>query len=119
MYITPNPIAWLVLLSWPLVTYLFFRKMTPDRALIWTVLGAYMLLPPLLKIDLPVVPDVTKDSMPGLLGVAMASRRSASLISSSRFVQSLFTSMQRNCSRASARSLIQRIPPQSKRWAMT
>ena len=71
MYITPNPIAWLVLLSWPLVSYLFFRKMTPDRALIWTVLGAYMLLPPLLKIDLPVVPDVTKDSLPGLLGVVM------------------------------------------------
>ncbi|MBL8562943.1 MAG: hypothetical protein JNN06_11755 [Gemmobacter sp.] len=71
MYITPNPIAWLVLLSWPLVTYLFFRKMTPDRALIWTVLGAYMLLPPLLKIDLPVVPDVTKDSLPGLMGVVM------------------------------------------------
>ena len=72
MYITPNPIAWLVLLSWPLVVYIFYRKMPPDRALIWTVLGAYLLLPPLLKIDLPVVPDVTKDSMPGLLGVVMA-----------------------------------------------
>ena len=72
MYITPNPIAWLVLLSWPLVVFIFYRKMAPDRALVWTVLGAYMLLPPLLKIDMPVVPDITKDSMPGLLGVAMA-----------------------------------------------
>ena len=48
MYITPNPIAWLVLLSWPLVILVFFRKMTTDRALIWSILGAYMLLPPLL-----------------------------------------------------------------------
>ncbi len=71
MYITPNPIAWIVLLGWPLAIYLFYRKMTPDRALLWAVLGAYMLLPPLLKIDLPVVPDVTKDSLPGLMGVVM------------------------------------------------
>ena len=45
------------------------------RALIWTVLAGYLLLPPLTRFDLPLVPDFDKDSIPAL--VALALRRSS------------------------------------------
>lgn len=40
-----------------------FRRMTPDRALIWTILGAYMLLPTLVSVDPPVAPPISKDGL--------------------------------------------------------
>lgn len=69
--ITPNPLAWLVLLAWPLVVVVMFQRMPRDKALIWAVLGAYMLLPPAIAIDLPVLPGLTKDSLPGLVSLAV------------------------------------------------
>lgn len=66
-----NIIAYLMLLIWPLVTFVLFRRLTPDKALIWTILGGYLLLPPLAKIDLPAVPDLDKFSIPSLSALAM------------------------------------------------
>ncbi|MFN4128697.1 MAG: hypothetical protein ACK4GC_02600 [Paracoccaceae bacterium] len=55
-----NPLAYLMLAIWPVVSWIFFTKMPPARALIWTILGAYMLLPPVVALDLPLVPDIDK-----------------------------------------------------------
>ena len=55
-----NPLAYLMLTLWPVVSWIFFTKMPPARALIWTILGAYMLLPPVVALDLPLVPDIDK-----------------------------------------------------------
>ena len=71
LVITPNPLAWLVLLGWPLVVMVMFKRMPRDKALIWAVLGAYMLLPPAMALDLPVLPGLTKDSLPGLVSLAV------------------------------------------------
>lgn len=56
----PNTFAYIVLLSWPLVTLLFIkRKGTGDGALI-SLLLAYMFLPASFSIDLPGFPDLDK-----------------------------------------------------------
>ncbi|WP_149141841.1 hypothetical protein [Gemmobacter caeruleus] len=60
-----------MLAVWPLVMLLLFRRLPADRALIWSVLGGYMVLPPAIAFNLPVVPDITKDSLPGLVALAI------------------------------------------------
>ena len=60
-----------MLLIWPLVALVLYRRLPADRALIWTVLAGYLLLPPLVVIDLPVVPDLDKASIPSLAALFM------------------------------------------------
>ncbi|WP_127106401.1 hypothetical protein [Pararhodobacter zhoushanensis] len=61
-----NSFALLALLGWPVVGVLMFRIMPPERALIWSILAAYMFLPQLSSINLPVVPPMNKESIPNL-----------------------------------------------------
>lgn len=61
-----NPIAYLMLVLWPVVAWIFFTRMDAARALIWTVLGGYMLLPPVIAIDMPMVPDFDKYAVPNI-----------------------------------------------------
>lgn len=65
-----NITALLALLGWPLVTVVLFRVLPKERALIWTILGAYMVLPQISAIDLPVVPPLNKESIPNLSAFA-------------------------------------------------
>lgn len=62
----PNILAFLVLVLWPVVVIVLFRRMPIERALIWSILGGYLLLPPLVAIDLPAVPAIDKMSLPAL-----------------------------------------------------
>ena len=62
----PNPIAYLVLLLWPLAIIWMFRKMPPERAFIWAILGGYMLLPEATELNLPMIPAFDKVSIPNL-----------------------------------------------------
>jgi hypothetical protein len=59
----PNPIAYLALMLWPLVSVVLFKRLSPERAVIWTILGAYLVLPPIAEFDLPLVPDMDKFSI--------------------------------------------------------
>jgi hypothetical protein len=68
----PNLIAYLVLLSWPFVAWQLYRRLDPARALIWTILAGYLILPPATKIDFPVVPDFDKDTLPALTALALS-----------------------------------------------
>lgn len=67
---TGNSIAYFMLAIWPVVAWMFFTRMDAARALIWTILGGYMLLPPVIGIDLPMVPDFDKYSIPNLAAAA-------------------------------------------------
>ncbi|MFN3644907.1 MAG: hypothetical protein ACK4S2_00090 [Gemmobacter sp.] len=58
--------AYLALALWPIVVVVLFRRMTVERALIWSILGGYLLLPPVVAIDLPAVPALDKMSIPAL-----------------------------------------------------
>ncbi len=69
----PNTLATLVLLLWPFVVWRLFLRLPPGRALIWSLLGAYLLLPPLpAEIDFPLLPSINKSSLPSLAALAMA-----------------------------------------------
>ena len=62
----PNAFASFMLVTWPLVCLLLLRRMPLERALIWCILGAYLLLPPKAEFDLPLVPGLDKSSIPNL-----------------------------------------------------
>lgn len=61
-----NAVAYLVLLSWPLAIFVMFRRMAPERAFIWAILGGYMLLPQLTQVNLPLLPDLDKVLVPNV-----------------------------------------------------
>lgn len=69
---SPNIIAYVMLLVWPLVVWQLWKRLDPQRALIWTVLAGYMVLPPLTSFDFPVVPDFDKVSIPNLMALICA-----------------------------------------------
>ncbi|MTE01511.1 hypothetical protein GIY56_14575 [Paracoccus sp. YIM 132242] len=58
-----NAFSYLMLLSWPVVSAVLFRRLEARLAFIWSILGAYMLLSPLTSIAMPVIPDLGKDSL--------------------------------------------------------
>ena len=66
-----NPIAYAMLLIWPLVILWMFRRWPPERALIWAVLGGYMVLPQLTEFNLPMIPALDKVSIPNLTAFAV------------------------------------------------
>ncbi len=68
----PNPIAYLMLFLWPIVCLQFWRRMGPGSALIWTILGGYLIMPPLTAINLPILPDLDKTSIPNLVALVCA-----------------------------------------------
>lgn len=68
----PNLIAYAMLLAWPFVAWQLYRRLDPARALIWTILAGYLILPPATKFDFPVVPDFDKDTLPVLLALALS-----------------------------------------------
>jgi len=65
-----NNVALVALLVWPLVVFVLFRALTPERALIWSILGAYMALPQLSEINLPGIPGLNKETIPNLAAFA-------------------------------------------------
>lgn len=62
----PNSFAYLMLSLWPLAVIVMFRVMTTERAMIWSILGGYLILPPAIGIYLPVLPGFDKHSIPAL-----------------------------------------------------
>lgn len=69
----PNAIAYLTLFSYPLLAYLLFRSLPPARAVIWTILIGYLVLPPVPTVaDVPLLPIITKVEMPSIAALIMA-----------------------------------------------
>lgn len=70
---SPNILAYIALALWPLVAWLLWRRMDRARALIWTILGGYLLLPPVAAaFNFPVVPDLNKSTIPNLMALVCA-----------------------------------------------
>ena len=67
----PNIIAYIALLTWPFIVYAMFRKMSPERAFIWAILGGYMLLPQGTEFNISMVPALDKVSIPNLTAAIM------------------------------------------------
>lgn len=62
----PNTVAYAALIAWPFVTLVCFARMPPSKALIWSLLGGYLLLPMKTSFDFPGVPALDKTSVTNL-----------------------------------------------------
>lgn len=68
----PNALATLALAVWPLVTVVLFKKLPPGRAVIATLLVGYLFLPePPAGFDFPLLPPLTKHTIPALSALVM------------------------------------------------
>lgn len=61
--VMPNSFAYLILFTWPFVALVLFRYLSIEKALIWTILGGYLVLPSATFIKLPVIPQLDKHSI--------------------------------------------------------
>ena len=69
---TPNGFAYLVLIAWPFVSLALFRTQPVGRALIASILIAYLFLPPPpTGFDLPLIPTLDKETIPSLTAFAI------------------------------------------------
>lgn len=69
----PNIIAYIALALWPVVTWKLWQRLDRARALIWTILGGYLLLPPVAAaFNFPVVPDLNKLTIPNIMALVCA-----------------------------------------------
>lgn len=75
----PNAVAYVALFVWPVVAILLFRSLPTHRALIWTILGGYLLLPVGANVNLPAIPAFDKTSLPAFSALALCLTRLRSL----------------------------------------
>ncbi|WP_341211794.1 hypothetical protein [uncultured Limimaricola sp.] len=69
----PNAVASIALLVWPLVTLLLFKRLSPGRALLASMMAGYLLLPPMpAEFDPPLLPSLNKDTIPSLSVLVVA-----------------------------------------------
>jgi hypothetical protein len=62
----PNLFAYIALWTWPVVAFVLFRRLPIPQAMIWTLIGGYLLLPTGVLINFPGVPALDKTSIPAL-----------------------------------------------------
>lgn len=67
----PNLFAYVILLAWPAVVIILFRQFPLHKAMIWSILGGFLLLPMRTAIDLPVIPALDKVLIPSLAAFVM------------------------------------------------
>lgn len=67
----PNLVAHLSLISWPLVVILLFKTSTLPYAVSISIVGGYLILPTSVTFDFPLIPALTKDSIPVLTVMAI------------------------------------------------
>lgn len=68
----PNVFAYFMLLFWPVVATLLFRRLPIERAFIWSILAAYLVLPPKANFDYPLLPPFDKTLIPSIVAVVLA-----------------------------------------------
>ena len=62
----PNWFAYFALLIWPGVAFYLFFRLPVGQAIVWTILGAFLLLPVGTEIKFAGVPGLNKDTIPNL-----------------------------------------------------
>lgn len=68
-----NFVAWTALFAWPLVTLAFYRSYSLRGATLATIILGYLFLPDGLGVDLPVLPELDKHSIPALTALLCVS----------------------------------------------
>lgn len=76
--INPSLFAYFALLIWPVAALYLFSRLSIGQALMWTILGGYLLLPIDTGIKFKMIPTFNKESIPNLaalIGCALYARR--------------------------------------------
>ena len=63
---TPNLFATAALLAWPVVVIVLYHQRPIGQATLWSILGAYLLLPVGAYIKFEGIPPFDKESIPSL-----------------------------------------------------
>ncbi|WP_347987166.1 hypothetical protein [Methylomonas sp. AM2-LC] len=66
MFNTPNWFAYTALLLWPIIVFRLFRKSSAIEGTFWAIFGGLMWLPVNVGIDLPLIPEFNKESVPAI-----------------------------------------------------
>ena len=61
-----------MLMLWPLVVLVLFSAQRPERAFVWSIVGGYLILPPVAAFDIPLFPDLDKNTIPALSVLVVA-----------------------------------------------
>ncbi|WP_442909774.1 hypothetical protein [Hyphomicrobium sp.] len=80
----PNTFAFIVLFSWPAVAWILFRTLPLSKALVWTMLGGYLILPSATSVKVPMMPLIDKGLVPTVSAAITLSR--AGILSAVRHV---------------------------------
>ena len=67
----PNSFAYIMLLVWPIIMVVLFKRLPPQRALVISILGGYAILPTNTYFDLPFVPTLDKHTIPSLTALVL------------------------------------------------
>lgn len=62
----PNLVAYIALIIWPLVTLAIFASLKPAKAVVWSLLAGYLLLPVKTSFDFPGIPALDKTTVANL-----------------------------------------------------
>jgi hypothetical protein len=85
----PNTLAFVVLALWPAFSLWLFARLPVGRAVIWTIVGGYMALPPIAAFDLPMMPALDKyviANLSALMGCLIHARDQILALPRSRLV---------------------------------
>jgi hypothetical protein len=67
----PNAFAYVMLISWPLVAAVLFRVFPLQKALVWTLMGGYLILPAATQFKVPMLPAFDKSLIPTLSALVL------------------------------------------------
>lgn len=65
-------IAWAALGTWPLISFICFLRLSLPVAVAVTIIGGYLVLPTRIGLDLPMLPEFNKETIPVLVALVMA-----------------------------------------------
>ncbi len=62
----PNLFAYLVLIIWPFIAIIFYKRFSALEATFWTIVGGFLLLPVSVAIDFSFIPPMNKETIVAL-----------------------------------------------------
>jgi len=62
----PNTFAYIVLIIWPFISLIFYKRLPIVNATFWTIVGGFLILPVRTEIDFPLIPPLDKVSIPAI-----------------------------------------------------
>ncbi len=61
--------TWAALILWPIISIVLFKTLRLPVAFLITIIGGYLLLPPITALDLPLLPSLDKQGIPALVAL--------------------------------------------------